>query len=81
MPPVRRSGRRLSSSLQEQIAGAGGRRLPDDDHELQLPDGINVEEARRAVNAANCILHICQMHNLLPHAFAAEGCDMHRMDL
>ena len=28
-------------------------------------------------------LHVvsCQTLNLLPHAFAAQGCDMHRMDL
>lgn len=46
MPAVRPTGRRLPESLSAQISDAGGRRLPDDGEELQLPDGINVEEAR-----------------------------------
>ncbi len=46
MPAVRPTGRRLPESLAAQISGAGGRGLPHDDEELQLPDGINVEEAR-----------------------------------
>ncbi len=49
MPPMLPTRPRMPASLQAHIADAGGRRIPiHDDDELQLPDGINVEEARSA---------------------------------
>lgn len=49
MPPVLPTRPRMPAALQAHIDGAGGRRIPiHDDDELQLPDGINVEEARSA---------------------------------
>ena len=45
----------MPASLQADLAGASGRRFQShDDDELQLPDGINVEEARSAFHSSIC---------------------------